>query len=96
MAFPITRQKLYTPEEYLTFERQTEEKHEWLDGEIYAMAGSSPSHSAITANVTVSLGVQLIASPFGAFTIAIKNFWPCREVAHHLHAPSVASGVIAA
>lgn len=59
MASPISKPRLYTPEEYLEFERQADEKHEWLDGQIYAMSGASRSHCAITANVTIALGVQL-------------------------------------
>jgi hypothetical protein len=29
-----------TAEEYLTLERQSEEKHEFLDGEMFAMSGA--------------------------------------------------------
>lgn len=48
-----------TVEEYLTAERNADFKSEYLHGVIYAMAGSSPEHSAITANVTIALGSQL-------------------------------------
>lgn len=36
---PKTR---YAVEAYLEFERQAEDRHEYLDGNIYAMAGESP------------------------------------------------------
>jgi hypothetical protein len=52
-------EKLYTDEEYLTFEREAEEKHELIDGEIVAMAGASRRHNLIGTNTTVALGVQL-------------------------------------
>jgi Uma2 family endonuclease len=39
-----------TPEEYLAFERASEDKHEYVDGEIFAMAGSSREHSLIASN----------------------------------------------
>jgi Uma2 family endonuclease len=49
----------FSPEEYLTFERDAQTKHEYLDGEIYAMAGGSPQHNQIGFNATVALGNQI-------------------------------------
>lgn len=46
----------YTYEEYLAYERASELKHEYIDGEIVAMAGGSRRHSALAANVTIALG----------------------------------------
>lgn len=53
-------EKVYTPEEYLTLERKSAERHEFLDGEIYQMAGESLSHSRICINITreVSSGLR--------------------------------------
>lgn len=44
-----------TVEEYLAFERSTEEKHEFLDGQIYAMGGASLRHNIIAGNVVAEL-----------------------------------------
>lgn len=52
-------QPLYTIEEYLAFERASEERHEYLDGEIYAMAGESQEHSIICVNLIAVLRDQL-------------------------------------
>jgi len=46
---------LFTIEEYLAFERASDEHHEYLDGVIYAMAGESPNHGTICVNLTASL-----------------------------------------
>ncbi|MFA5504576.1 MAG: Uma2 family endonuclease [Vulcanimicrobiota bacterium] len=46
---PQTR--TYTSEEYLTLERQSEGKSEYVDGMIYAMSGASIPHSIIVANI---------------------------------------------
>ena len=52
-------EKIYTPEEYLEFEREAEVKHEFIDGEIVAMAGASREHNLIGTNLTVALGFRL-------------------------------------
>ena len=41
----------YSVDEYLRRERDSLDKHEYRDGEILLMAGSTPNHSLITANV---------------------------------------------
>lgn len=49
----------YTVEEYLALERDSEERHEYLDGQIYLMAGESPEHGDICTNLVIQLGVRL-------------------------------------
>lgn len=52
--------KIYlTPAEYLAFERQSEIKHEYFRGELFAMSGASRQHVRIAVNVTILLGNQL-------------------------------------
>lgn len=46
-------------EEYLEYERASEERHEYLDGVIFMMAGESGAHADISTNLIVSLGNQL-------------------------------------
>lgn len=52
-----------TPEEYLAFERSSEYKSEYLNGEIFAMTGASRRHNIIATNIVVSLGNQLKGRP---------------------------------
>ncbi|MDQ3133039.1 MAG: Uma2 family endonuclease [Acidobacteriota bacterium] len=47
----IAKTKL-TPEEYLEFERKSEIKHEYFDGEIFAMSGAKRNHNKITTNLS--------------------------------------------
>ena len=49
-----------TPEEYLAFERKATTKHEYLNGQIVAMSGTSFAHNFITVNIATSLNVQLM------------------------------------
>ena len=51
--------KYYTVEEYLAFERKALDKHEYVDGEIIAMAGASREHNLIGTNTTVALATNL-------------------------------------
>jgi Uma2 family endonuclease len=38
----------FTPEEYFAWEEKQLEKHEYIDGEVYAMSGGSKNHSLIS------------------------------------------------
>ena len=67
-------QLLHTPEEYLASERDAFERHEWLDGLIYAMAGESPQHSLICTNVTITLGTQLKSKPCAVYSPNMKVY----------------------
>jgi Uma2 family endonuclease len=51
-----------TPEEYLERERLAETKHEYVHGEIVAMAGGTPNHALIQGNVGGSLWNRLRGS----------------------------------
>jgi Uma2 family endonuclease len=55
----------FTVEQYLTFERAADERHVYLDGEVFAMAGESDPHGIITVNVVITLGSQLMGNPCG-------------------------------
>lgn len=55
--------KKWTVEEYLAFERASEEKHEYFDGDIYAMTGASREHNLIVMNTGASLNNQLTSRP---------------------------------
>jgi len=48
-----------TLQEYLDLERSGEARHEYLDGEVFAMGGASWPHVVIVSNVVRRLGNQL-------------------------------------
>jgi Uma2 family endonuclease len=43
---------------YLELERTAEVRHQWIDGEVFAMAGASEEHSLIGSNLITTLSVQ--------------------------------------
>jgi Uma2 family endonuclease len=48
-----------SPEEYLAWERREERKHEYFEGEVYAMAGGSPRHNRLSSKITAALETAL-------------------------------------
>lgn len=70
MALP--HPKKWTAEEYLEFERDSQERHELLDGylisgDIYAMAGTSKKHNQIGSAVGYLLYGQFLDRPCDVF-----------------------------
>jgi len=51
-----------TPEEYFTWEEQQLEKHELIDGQVYAMTGGSVNHSRIAIRYATMVDTHLDAS----------------------------------
>lgn len=66
MAVPQA-QLQFTVEEYLANERAAEERHEYLDGLVYAMAGESQEHGIISQNLSGQLYLQLRGKPCQTF-----------------------------
>jgi Uma2 family endonuclease len=59
----VKKSGLMTEAEYLAFERAALDKHEFVDGRVYAMAGATREHNLITGNVARRLGNQLEGKP---------------------------------
>jgi Uma2 family endonuclease len=49
----------YSFRDYVRHEQVSNTRHEYLDGQIYAMAGGSPEHSALIASLTTHLSNQV-------------------------------------
>ena len=61
-----------TPEEYLRIERAAEWKSEYIDGEMFAMAGASPRHVLIATNIAGELRSQLRERPCTVYTADLR------------------------
>ncbi|CAN5164720.1 MAG: Uma2 family endonuclease [Pyrinomonadaceae bacterium] len=62
----------YSVEEYLTLERESAERHEYLDGYIFTMAGESPEHGAICMNLSRIISTHLLGKRCQAFSKDMK------------------------
>ncbi|MEG4344333.1 Uma2 family endonuclease [Microcoleus sp. A003_D6] len=59
--------KTYTAEEYLEAEVNSQERHEFINGEIILMAGGTPNHNEITSILNAILRVSLKGKPYSIF-----------------------------
>lgn len=71
--------KRYTWDEYLDLEEASEEKHEFLDGEIftmgeeiYGMAGGDPEHAWLTMQIGSALVVALKGRPCRVYSADLR------------------------
>jgi Uma2 family endonuclease len=70
----------YTFHEYLVLEQSSTVRHEFLAGEIYAMAGGTPQHAALA----MAVGAALVAQTRGG---------PCRVHSSDLRVRALATGL---
>lgn len=59
-------------EEYLAGELISAVKHEYIEGNVYAMAGASKNHQRIIANISSALWTHLKDTPCDVFSSDIK------------------------
>lgn len=57
----------FTAEQYLALEDVSDTKHEFFDGKIYNMAGGTPDHNLVPANLVTTLGNILRDTPCRVF-----------------------------
>src|SRR5438045_8119020 len=71
MSAPL-HQINYSYAEYLALEASSNVKHEFLAGQIYAMAGGTPEHAALAAAVIGLLFVQLRSTACRAYDADLR------------------------
>ncbi|MEO1145390.1 MAG: Uma2 family endonuclease [Cyanobacteria bacterium J06638_22] len=74
IAQPQVSSRTYTPEEYLELEIASEERHEYIGGEIIPMTGGTPNHNQILLNLAGSLNFALKRQPYRVFA-ADQRLW---------------------
>jgi len=71
MALPQEK-TVFSPQEYLDWEAQQPDKHEYVAGEVFAMVGARRVHVAIAGNLAAALKAHLRGTPYRAFTAGMK------------------------
>ncbi len=59
MIAQVEKQSYVSPEEYLELEINSEERHEYINGEIITVSGGTPNHNTITGNFYAALNFAL-------------------------------------
>lgn len=75
MGDPAARLRM-TVEEYLAFERASDEKHEFIDGEIFAMSGGKAPHANVAAGFIRDLGLALLRRSCRVYTSDMRVHIP--------------------
>jgi Uma2 family endonuclease len=78
MIMQAEKTKVYTPEEYLECEINSEERHEYIDGEIIPMTGGTPNHNQIALNLSSALNFALKRQPYRVF-VTDQRLWISRK-----------------
>jgi Uma2 family endonuclease len=74
MTIAQTKERIYTPEEYLELEIASETRSEYRNGEIVPMTGGTPNHNDLASNLLVSIKTALRGKPYRVF-IADQRLW---------------------
>lgn len=65
-------QPRYTLEEYFELERNSEEKYEFFNGEVFCMSGVQPEHAIIERNLMLTLSTRLASRGCQAFPASLR------------------------
>jgi Uma2 family endonuclease len=72
MTPPAYQEPLFDAEAYLAWENEQDQKHEYVDGEVFAMAGASENHVTIALNIAMALRAHLRGGPCRVFISDMK------------------------
>jgi Uma2 family endonuclease len=64
---PALEQRTFSREEYLEFEINSEERHEYVNGEVRLMTGGTPDHNELAINLASILKSALRGKPYRIF-----------------------------
>lgn len=73
-------QRNYTHEEYLEFEVVSEERHEYVNGEIRLMTGGTPDHNELAINLAALLKSALRGKSYRIFGADQRLWIPVRNL----------------
>jgi len=80
MIMQAEDKKVYTDEEYLEFEVNSEERHEYINGEIALMTGGTPNHNKIAGNFYAALNFALKRQPYDVFFTDQRLWIPRKRI----------------
>ncbi|MGJ5629654.1 Uma2 family endonuclease [Nostoc sp. CALU 1950] len=72
----ITKQRYYTPEEYLELEEAADYKSEYIDGQIIPMAGGTINHNQIALNLSTEFNFAFKKQNYRVFMGDVRLWIP--------------------
>ena len=76
----VTEQRYYSPEEYLALEEAADFKSEYINGEIFPMAGGSTNHNQIAGNFYAELNFAFKKLDYRVFMSDVRLWIPSRRI----------------
>ncbi|MBD2608695.1 Uma2 family endonuclease [Scytonema hofmannii FACHB-248] len=76
----IIAERYYSPEEYLEIEVKSEERHEYINGQIIPMTGGTPNHNQIAGNFYAALNFALKRQPYRVFVTDQRLWIPQKRI----------------
>ena len=80
MTIAAPREKIYTPEEYLALEIESEVRSEFRDGEIVEITGGTPEHNKIVSAFNALLWFSLRGKPLSLFVTDQRLWIPAKNL----------------
>lgn len=80
MIMQLQEQRYYSPEEYLELEVNSEERHEYIDGQIIPITGGTPNHNQIALNLSGALNFLLKRQPYRVFVTDQRLWIPSKQI----------------
>jgi Uma2 family endonuclease len=80
MIAQVEEKRIYSPEEYLELEVQSETRNEYIDGEIIPMSGATPNHNRITRNLCGALNFAFKGQPYEVFAVDQRLWIPRKRI----------------
>ena len=72
MGYALKKEDRVSPDAYLEMEMASEERHEYVDGEVFAMVGAASAHNLININLVSLIRDHLRGGSCRVFAIDIK------------------------
>lgn len=76
----IIAERYYSPEEYLEIEVKSEDRHEYINGQIIPMTGGTPNHNQIALNLSGTLNFAFKRQPYHVFVTDQRLWIPQKRI----------------
>ena len=86
-------QEYYSPAEYLALEVASENRNEYIDGQIIPITGGTPNHNQIAGNFYAALNFALKRQPYRVF-VTDQRLWIPKKRIHTYPDVMVVAGLL--